>query len=322
MVAVRGAVGDGSAVSVMFTDGSLLSVAARTIWYRLRGSRWWHNRAFTPRQSIDRTADGFIVRWEGRGEVHARSLAHLACRGSRAAILASGPSVSQLERPERLFQLPVACVNGSVSLPSRLGCRCEYLIVSDPRFIRDKPHLFRLGTRLADAVVLDAMTAFAALQFTPDALVGTTVYLAEDVLRPFKQPRPTLEALTADPQLIVHPTGRIVFSLDPSRGLGSAGTVAYKAVQVLFGIGYEELGMFGVDLTDGPRFYAEQAPAPNELDATLSKSIEPAFELVAASLHRTGRRLVNASPASRLSTPGIPKADANAVLAELCGTGH
>jgi hypothetical protein len=305
----------------MFTDGSPLAMAGRAIWYRCRGSRWWHNRAFTPRQSIDRTADGFVVRWEGRGEVHARGLASLACRGARAAILASGPSVSQLDRPERLFRLPVACVNGSVSLPSRLGCRCDYLIVSDPRFIRDQPHLFRLGAALADAVVLDPMTVFAALHFAPHALAGTSVYLAEDVLRPFKRPRPTPEALATDPRLIVHPTERIVFSLDPSRGLGSAGTVAYKAVQVLFGIGYEEVAMFGVDLTDGPRFYAEQAPAPNELATSLSRSIEPAFELVASYLRRTGRRLVNASPASRLSTPGIPKADANAVLAELCGNG-
>jgi len=97
--------------------------------------------------------------------------------------------------------------------------------------------------------------------------------------------------------------------------------VAYKAVQLLFGIGYEEVGMFGLDLTDGPRFYAEQAPSPNELATSLSQSIEPAFELVASYLRRTGRRLVNASPASRLSTADIPKADANEALAGLCRNG-
>jgi hypothetical protein len=302
----------------MFTDGSPLEVAARTLWYRVRGSRWWHNRVFTPRQSIEPTGDGFVVRWKGRGEVHARSLAHLACRGPRAAILASGPSVAELDHPERLFRLPVACVNGSVSLPSRLGCRCDYLIVSDPRFIRDQPDLFRIGTALADAVVLDPTTIFAALHFAPDAIAHAHVYLAEDVLRPFKQPRPTPEMLTADQRLLVHPSGRVVFSLDPVGGIGSGGTVVYNAVQLLFGIGYGEVVMFGIDLTARPRFYPEQSPAPTELDSVFTRSIEPAFELVADYLRRTGRTLVNASPASRLSTAAIPKANANEALARFC----
>jgi hypothetical protein len=305
-------------VSVMFTDGSPLAAAARTLWYRARGRRWWHNRVFTPRQSIDPTDDGFIVRWKHRGGVHARSLAHLACRGPRAAILASGPSVAELDRPERLFRLPVACVNGSVSLPSRLGCRCDYLIVSDPRFIRDQPDLFRVGTALADAVVLDPTTIFAALHFAPDALAHAHVYLAEDVLRPFKRPRPTPEALASDPRLIVHRSGRVAFSLDPARGICPGGTVVYNAVQLLFGIGYAEVVMFGVDLTAGPRFYPEQSPAPTELDSVFTQSIEPAFELVAGYLQRTGRTLVNASPASRLSTAAIPKADTNEALARFC----
>lgn len=310
--------GDHPAVSVTFTDGSPLGVTARTWWYRVRGRRWWHNRIFTPRQSIDRTGDGFLVRWQGRGEVHARSLADLACRGPRAAILASGPSVAEIHRPERLFRAPVACVNGSVALPSQLGCRCDYLLVSDPRFIRDQPNLFRIGTALTDAVVLDPPTIFAALEFAPDALARANVYLTEDVLRPFKRPRPTREALAADARLVVHPSSRIVFSLDPTRGIGSGGTVVYNAVQLLFGIGYTEVVMFGVDLLAGRRFYPERTPAPTELDSVFTQSIQPAFELVGDYLRRTGRTLVNASPASRLSAAVIQKADANETLARLC----
>lgn len=304
----------------MFTDGSPLAATARAVWYRIRGSRQWHNRVFTRRQSIDRTADGFIVRWKGRGDLRVRGLGELACRGPRAAILASGPSVARIDRPERLFRIPVACVNGSVSLPSRLGCRCDYLVVSDPRFIRDQPELFRIGAALADAVVLDPMTVFAALQFAPDAVADAKVYLAEDVLRPFKQPRPLPETLAADPRLLVHPSGRVVFSLDPARGIGSAGTVVYNAVQLLFGIGYADVVMFGFDLSKGPRFYPERNPAPIELDGVFTRSIEPAFQLVGEYLRRTGKTLVNASPASRLSAAAIPQADADATLAAIAAT--
>ena len=302
----------------MFNDGWPITTAARAAWCRMRGRGWWHNRVFTSRQSIDRTADGFIVRWRGRGEVYARSLSQLACLGPRCVLVASGPSVAQLERPERLFRLPAACVNGSVSLPSRLGCRCSYLIVSDPRFIRDQTDLFRTGVAVADAVILSPTTLFTALQFAPGVLGEAAVYLAEDVLHPFKQPRPSREALASDPKLLVHPAGRVAFSLDPARGICSAGTVAYNAVQLLFGIGYEEVFMFGVDLSGGERFYAERAPAPSELADSFTRSIEPAFQLVGDYLRRSGKKLVNASATSRLSAADIPKADGNDVLARIC----
>lgn len=302
----------------MFSDGWPIETAARAVWCRMRGRSWWHNRVFTFRQSIDRTADGFLVRWRGRGEVLARSLSQLACRGPRGVIVASGPSVTQLERPERLFELPVACVNGSVSLPSRLGCRCDYLVVSDPRFIRDQPELFRTGVAVADAIVLNPTALFAALQFVPGALDEAAVYLAEDVLRPFKQPRPSPAAIAADPRLLVHPSGRIAFSLDPAHGICSAGTVVYNTVQLLFGIGYEEVFMFGADFSAEPRFYTERAPAASELADSFASSIEPAFQLVGDSLRRSGKRLVNASASSRLSATDIPKADGNDVLERIC----
>lgn len=247
--------------------------------------------------------------------MHARSLSQLARRGSRGVIVASGPSVAQLDRPERLFELPVACVNGSAALPSRLGRRCDYLVVSDPRFIRDQPELFRAGVAVADAIVLNPTTLFAALQFAPGTLDTATVYLAEDVLRPFKQPRPLPAAIAADPQLLAHPSGRIAFSLDPAYGICSAGTVVYNTVQLLFGIGYEEVFMFGADFSAEPRFYPERMPSASELADSFTRSIEPAFQLVGDYLRRTGKRLVNASAASRLSAADIPKADGNNVLA-------
>lgn len=306
-------------MAIVFRDGSSVAARARWLVFRvLAGADGWHNRVFSPRQSIETTADGFLVRWSGRGQFQARHVSLLPRRGRRAVILASGPSVADLERPERLFRLPVTCVNGSIVLPRQLGRRCDCLVVTDPRFIRDQPDLFRAGAALADAVVLQPVTAFAALQFTPDVLERATIHLVEDPLRPFKKRRPSPAALASDSRLLLHPSGRFAFSLDPALGICAAGTVVYGAVQLLFGIGYEELFMFGVDLSAGRRFYAEQSPAVNELAGAYARSIEPAFQLVGAYLDRSGRSLVNASPASRLSVAGIRKACGNELLERIC----
>jgi len=110
-------------VAVTFHDSNRVRWVGRKIWYRLFARRrWWHNRVFSSEQSIVQTADGFLVTWRGKGRVSARRIDRLRPVGSRAVILASGPSVARLEQPERLFQLPVACVNGSVSLPRKLAC--------------------------------------------------------------------------------------------------------------------------------------------------------------------------------------------------------
>ena len=120
--------------------------------------------------------------------------------------------------------------------------------------------------------------------------------------------------MARDPRLIANASGDLAFSLDPSGGTCPAGTVVFDALQVMFGIGYREIFMFGVDLSEGPRFYAETDPAPSELSQAYERRIEPAFELVAEYLRRSGRRLINGSPHSRLPASIIPKADGNDLL--------
>ncbi len=298
-----------------FPEQSPFEELLRAAWYRfVGGQRQWHNRGFASRQSIEEDDLGFTIRWEGRGELRAKSLRQLRRRGDVASVLASGPSVRSLRRLERLFDRPVCCVNGSVEMAAAVGRRADYYFVSDYRFILEKPELFRAGTRVADAVVLGPMAVFAAMIAAPDAVEGVELFLREDLRRPFKRPRPTNRELARDPNVIANASGDLVFSLDPIRGTCAAGTVVFDAVQVLYGIGYREIFMFGVDLSDGPRFYSETDPAVNELSHAYERGIEPAFELVAEYLRRSGRRLVNGSPDSRLPDSIIPKADGNDLL--------
>lgn len=310
-------------MSFRFPEQSRFIDALRAAWYRVvDGPRQWHNRCFASGQSIEEDDLGFTIRWTGRGELRARRLGALRCHGGQASIVASGPSVRGLRRPERLFDRPVCCVNGSVELAAALGRRAEYHVISDHRFILDRPDLFAVGVRVSRAVVLNPMSAFAAMLAAPEAAAAANLFLREDLRRPFKRPRPTRRELAGDPRVIVTAGGDLAFSLDPSRGTFPAGTVVFDALQVLFGIGYREISMFGVDLTDGPRFYHEPSPAANELVRAYDERIEPAFALVAEYLRRSGRTLVNGSPASRLPAAIIPKVDGNLLLDRLGRAGR
>lgn len=305
-------------MSMQFTDGGLLETPLRRLWHlALGGRRNWHNRAFARSQSIEEVGEGWVLRWGSRPAVRARRVGDLPRLDHAASIVASGPSVRRLRDPSHLFRRPVACVNGSIALARELGVRADYLFVSDYRFVLDKPELFRLGLESADHVILGPIAAFAAMLVVPESLGRSPLYLRDDPLHPFKRPRPSPAALRADPALIVHPNGELAFQIDTSRGACPAGTIVYDAIQVLFGTGYREIAMFGVDLSAAPRFYVEDVPAPTDLDVTYERCIEPAFELVAEYLRRSGNVLVNGSPESRLPAALVPKADGDRLLEAL-----
>lgn len=302
-------------MSLQFTDGGLLERSLRRLWHlAIGGRRHWHNRVFSRSQSIERSGDGWVFRWGGRQPVAARRIEDLPRLDSAVSIVASGPSVRELRQPARFFERPVACVNGSIALADELGRRADYLFVNDYRFVLDKVDLFRVGLETADHVVLGPIATFAAMLVVPELLAGAPLYFRDDLLRPFKRPRPTVAELRADPSVIVHPEGGVAYSLDVGRGVCSSGTVVFDAIQTLFGRGYREIAMFGVDLSDTPRFYAEQQPAPNDLRASYELQIRPAFELVEEYVRRSGRVLVNGSPRSRLPSEIVPKAEGERLL--------
>jgi KDO transferase-3 len=283
------------------------------LYYRLfRSPRHWHNREYSPRQHIERTDDGrYIVQWQGYDEVYALSLEHLRPAGNAAAIVASGPSIQSLANPVRLFHAPAACVNGSVSLAVSLGVRIAYYVVSDSNFIEQQPLLFQQGVESADAIILNPKTVFTALQVMPELLANRPVFLREDMRYPFKGPQLSGRDVLNDPRVLGHPNGGRAFSLQPAEGTYPGGTVTYDAVQILFGIGYQRLYLFGMDLTSSARFYPEWVSSPSWLDRDYHTKVLPSFELVRTYCRQTGRRLINCSLDSRLPAAVIPKMDAN-----------
>ena len=88
-------------------------------------------------------------------------------------------ALHDLEAIERLFTRPTACVNGSVAIAQQVGGGFRYF-VSDPNFIEEQAACFKMGVGLADAVILNPMALFAAMQTTPGLLAGAQVFLHED----------------------------------------------------------------------------------------------------------------------------------------------
>lgn len=303
----------------MFLDGGLGEGFRRRLHYRLcKPLRHWHNREYSPRQEIEPTSDGrFIVRWPGHEEVQMLSLEHLRPAGNAAAIVASGPSIQRLADPVRLFHAPAACANGSISLAVALGVRVAYYVVSDSGFIEQQPHLFQQGVELSDAVILNPKAVFTAMLLMPGLLKDRPIFLRDDMRYPFKGPRLGGKKVFSDPRVLGHPNGDRAFSLQPADGTYPGGTVAYDAVQILFGIGYNWLYVFGMDLTSSGRFYREGVPSPSRLDRDYHNRILPSFELVRTYCRHTGRRLINCSLDSRLPAAVVPKMDANEGLREL-----
>lgn len=305
----------------MFFDGKPHESFRRRMVYRfLRTPRYRHNQTFTPTQTIEREPDGgFVVRWPPRSEVRARPIHQLPRHGEVASIVASGPSIQQLDRPERLFRVPAACVNGAVKLAKMHGVRVPYYSVTDLRFVRQQPELFALGVELADAVILRPTAIFAAMETTPGLLDRATVYLHDDLRFPFKRRRTPLARMALDPRFLTHQDAEVAYSTCPSSGTYPAGTVVYPTVQVLFGIGYRRLFMFGVDLSAGSRFYRETDASPSRLGDAYSSKILPGFELVRTYCRQTGKTLVNCSWESRLPESVIPKLDGSEALERLAG---
>jgi hypothetical protein len=170
---------------------------------------------------------------------------------------------------------------------------------------------------LSDAVILNPKTVLTAVRLMPGLLQNRPIFLREDMRYPFKGPRLGGKKVLFDPRVLAHPNGDRAFSLYPADGTYPGGTVAYDAVQILFGIGYQNLYLFGMDLTGAGRFYSEWRPSPSRLDRDYETRILPSFELVRTYCRQTGRRLINCSLDSRLPAAVVPKMDANEGLRQL-----
>jgi hypothetical protein len=280
---------------------------AGKLLYRLTHRRpRWHGYDLVPHLAFERDADARWARALYRGREVARLTPYaelLAARPREIVVVGAGPSLAA-QRLGRLRERAAILTNGALALVERAGLEPFAVVVEDESFVDACPQLVA-GIPAGTAVVVTPPVLRAVCELEPALLGRWRVHLAEILHKPIGAPRPSPDELERAP--FVRAAGDTQFSLDPQRGLGSCGTVAFVAAQLAVACRPAALGFAGVDLAgfDRPRFHELAGRrAPSHLERRLP-SILRGFGLLAAICAELGIALRNHSPASRLGDAGI-----------------
>ena len=263
---------------------------------------------------------GFSIHWKGRqvGQTLPLGALHKA-DDPRCYLIASGPSLSQIDL-DRLAGKVCFGVNGAIATASSSPVSFRYHLVADASFVRDRITLVRQMLESG----ADCLFSFGALnslcEQDASLLTHDRLFLLPEINAFYNTPRlaPADFARWATRQdyLTLHPdpqyhTGRVGFSRDIRRGVFSAQTVVFEALQVACHLGYRRIFILGMDLNASPgqaRFYEQgDHVARTRLDRDFAPYIQPAFEVARTVATAAGFEIYNLSPDSRLPGAIIPK---------------
>jgi KDO transferase-3 len=133
---------------------------------------------------------------------------------------------------------------------------------------------------------------------------------------PAGAPKPAPEELRQKaqqtPEWILFDASRhLGFSTDLTKSTFAAKTVAYDALQILVWLGFVEVYIHGLDLSNvnaAPRFYEEKEnKLSSNIDVNFANFIEPSFRSASHILQQRGVQVYNLSLQSALKEEVFPK---------------
>lgn len=250
---------------------------------------------------------------------------HAQTAGKPVNVFASGPSIKEVNFTAAVLAQPALFVNGSLSLMGQYQFICPVAyVVTDARFIRHNLAVILAHYQgMLFCLTLPVLQALVAA--APDFVVKfwPNLRLIFAIDRPIvRQTRPRFLAWLANRQTFTvqkvalrqadlstqnfvmdwqhNPV--IGVSLDITQGFVEAGTVAYAAAQLAFGLRPSAIHLYGVDLlnTQQPRFYeSAHNAAPIMLDKAVASRIVPSFDWLKRVYARQQVALINQSPVSQ-----------------------
>lgn len=239
--------------------------------------------------------------------------------GNSAYIVASGPSIKELNISS-LQNKNTFGVNGSILKFIESGISPRYYVISDEEFIYNRPHLLELILKNKASHCFFTPQAISAIcEINPLLLKDhPKISLFHNHFKNYGKPALEFEDIVKmaqnDPEIITT-DGRIGFSLNPEKGVFTAHTVPYFALQIAYGLGFRKIYLLGMDLgspTGETRFYEQGGAAmPSHLDRDYNRTILPSFEIVGKLCKQNKFQVFNLSPISRLPADIIPKKDFN-----------
>lgn len=240
-------------------------------------------------------------------------------------IIASGPSLKNIDISV-LDQAFTIGVNGSILKFYESGIAPDYYVISDEEFVYNRSELVKkiLETGFCHCFFTPQVIS-AVCEISPDLLLNhPRITVFHNHFKKFGEKAMEYEDIVEvanNDSDIVTEDGRIGFSLNPAKGVFTASTVTYFALQIAYGLGFRIFNLVGMDLgspNGKTRFYETGVKAmPSHLDRDYFRWILPSFKIVAELCQDGVIAVFNLSPVSRLPANIIPKKDFSNAVFEL-----
>lgn len=287
----------------------------RAIYRVTHGRAYRHSDRLWHHFKLQRDAQGAIRALTYRGTPVPLLNGQLQPCGNAGPVhlIATGPSIAQID----YHQLPIETaigVNGAIALYERAPVRFDYYCMIDTNFVKSRRDLVERIITQDLILFMTPLVLFYMLKFFRLETFRCKIFLIEDICLPTFGPQRDNAALAAYAGGDVHqfsPDSQLGVSFDITRGYFDSKTVAFTALQVLTWLGYKDIYIHGMDLSNTrtlPRFYERrETMQPSSIEQDFDDYIEPSFRLAQPLLRAHGVRVVNLSLTSALDSAIFPK---------------
>lgn len=279
----------------------------------------WTHPAFCLRRDSQYT-DSHDVVWRNKlvGRIRPSSAIRNRSQGD-CFIVCTGPSINDIDLA-RLADRTVFGVNGAIVNLQQHGCSPKYYTITDIDFFRHRFPLIEQVMSSGASCFFSPEGISVVCERRPELMCHQELYLSEVANHRYLQPRLSAamfdQIALQDDDMLLHSSIRgktdcVGFSCDLAKGLFCGRTIAFRAVQIAYHLGFRRIFILGMDLgASGGRVrsYDEKGrERPSLLAQDYDESILPSFEIVRDLCANSEFEVYNLSPDSRLPDSVIPK---------------
>ena len=260
-----------------------------------------------------------IILWHNREVGTTKSVKNLkALQKQDCYIIATGPSIKELDLSKIPAKSAICGVNGAITLAKKHNIKFDFYVIVDADFIRKRFDMVKDIIKSRTQLLLSSQNISLICEREPELLRDANIYILDDLNTRYNTASLDTESFAQwaeqDPELILNPKilaqDLVGFSKNITKGIFGGGTVVFGAIQAVYYIGFKRVFILGMDLgsNGNQRCYDEgKKPLHSSLDKYYDDIIEPAFKVLAQLCNIEDFKVYNLSPVSRLPDTIIPK---------------
>lgn len=270
--------------------------------YRLTHTHQYkHNKNLWPYFKVERTPAGTIEAVYFKHKKINTVAVDRVERSKPLVIMATGPSVNNIEPSFFNDRFDYLGVNGALSMPS---VSFSWYVIIDRNFVIKRLELVKSLVARADMIVFCAYTSLESIcSYIPwdEIRCQFKIFETSSSTRIRRFMEPTMPIKPNDEHYYWY--NEIGFSDDLDRCLFDYGTVAYPALQIACILGYKEIYIAGLDMNNfsTPRFYeTPEDKLSTRLDLDFD-DISRSFDTAQSYCKKNNIRVINLSPTSAIN---------------------